>query len=62
MKQSDGGRKNTKKYKIVTDKLEKKYGLRNGMMFDGLKSIADANGVNTESIRLWKKKGYLIEI
>lgn len=51
-----------KKCKIMTDKLEKKYGLVEGTEYDSFKSIADANGINAETIRLWKKKGYLIEI
>lgn len=51
-----------KKCKIMTDKLEKKYGLVEGVEYDSFKSIADAGGVNAETIRLWKKKGYLIEI
>ena len=66
LKQSEtgytNGKKNAKNCKVVTDKLEKKYGLVNGSEYDSLKSISDAVGVNAESVRRWKKSGYIIEI
>jgi hypothetical protein len=57
------GMQTTKSYKIVTDKLENKYGLQNGTVFNGRKEIhANANIKSDATIDNWIKKQYIIAI
>lgn len=51
-----------KQYRVETDKLEKKYGLKKGMEVINMTETAKRYNINSETIRLWKKKGYIIEL
>ena len=62
MKQSMAGKKRAKKCKIVTDKLEKRYGLKMGMEFDSKKDISIIAKVKRNTVSDWTRMGYVKEI